>query len=339
MKALPLFYLTALLFSFSINTFADDDDDLDDKPAVQMLNGESIVFMDEDAQEITGLETLTLKSIKYAPELLVQGKALNIEPLLNLRYQYLTTLAQTGGLKAQAKNTQKNFARMQKLRKEVGIATRNLQAEQAKWASDKASLSSSHYQLSYLKNSAINQWGDKITAQTLNNSSSTFNKLLNGQGALLKISLPPDNRFDESIKTIFISPSANRQQAVKAVFIAPSPQVDNFTQKRQYFFKTDAATIKAGMLLSAWIPLQQQAQTGVMIPASALIWHLGEALVFVKVDEEHFSHRPLSVYQKTAEGYFVTDKLKADDEVVIVGAQMLLSQEFRGQIPDEDDDD
>jgi hypothetical protein len=36
------------------------------------------------------------------------------------------------------------------------------------------------------------------------------------------------------------------------------------------------------------------------------------------------------------EGYFIDKDLTAGEEIVITGGQMLLSEELRGQIPDED---
>jgi hypothetical protein len=38
----------------------------------------------------------------------------------------------------------------------------------------------------------------------------------------------------------------------------------------------------------------------------------------------------------SGDGYFVSEGLKPDEELVIIGGQMLLSEEMRGQIPDED---
>jgi hypothetical protein len=67
-------------------------------------------------------------------------------------------------------------------------------------------------------------------------------------------------------------------------------------------------------------------------------WHLGQALVFVKVADQQFASRVVSAYSKTVGGYFVRSTLKAGEEVVSTGAQMLLSQEFKGQIPAEDND-
>ena len=49
--------------------------------------------------------------------------------------------------------------------------------------------------------------------------------------------------------------------------------------------------------------------------------------------------RNITQATKVANGYFIEKQLSADEELVTTGTQMLLSHEFRSQIPDEDDDD
>lgn len=64
---------------------------------------------------------------------------------------------------------------------------------------------------------------------------------------------------------------------------------------------------------------------------------MDQAFVYVKTAEEQFSRRPIEHYSPTAGGYFVASGLNAGEQLVVTGGQMLLSEEFRGQIPDEDD--
>ena len=170
-------------------------------------------------------------------------------------------------------------------------------------------------------------------------SSSAFNELINQRRTLLKVTFPADGGVKNALKTIFVAPAGQREQAVAAQLISAAPQTDNFSQGQQYFYQIPTrAQIKAGMRLSAWIPTGQHPQTGVIIPESALCWHLGQAVVFVKIADLQFSHRLISNYHKVANGYFVSSGVKAGEEIVSTGAQMLLSQEFKGQIPSEDND-
>ena len=92
------------------------------------------------------------------------------------------------------------------------------------------------------------------------------------------------------------------------------------------------------MQVTAWIPEQNTQASGVIIPTTALIWHMNQAFVYIKTTQEDFARVMIDNYSISAEGYFIPNALSADEELVIKGAQMLLSEELRGQIPSENDD-
>ena len=77
--------------------------------------------------------------------------------------------------------------------------------------------------------------------------------------------------------------------------------------------------------------------------APALVWHAGRAWVYVKIpeakkdDDEEFARRDVSAGEWQGEGWF-TAALPANTEIVIRGAQLLLSEEQRGFIKNENDD-
>jgi len=72
------------------------------------------------------------------------------------------------------------------------------------------------------------------------------------------------------------------------------------------------------------------------VPKSALLWYLDQAFVYVKSAAGKFSKRVINGYTATPEGYFVSDGLEAGEQVVVIGGQLLLSEELRGQLQDDD---
>jgi hypothetical protein len=334
-------YFFLILFAISpIVGSADDDDDQNRKATSkfsQTYNGQAVVVLDKTQQIVAGLKTIKLKSVAYRSELLSYGSAVSIESLMILQNQYQTALAQQSSAKAKTVFSQNNLNRLAYLHHEQIIASRVLQEQQALAQVDKAMLDSSHYVSQQIMNNARLQWGNILTDWMIS-SDASFTALMQQRKTLLKINFPANVGITHPLKTIFVAPNGQRGQAIAAELISAVPQADSFSQMQQYFYQVPSQQIKAGMRVSAWIPTQQQTQTGVIIPESAVCWHLGQALVFLKVAQQQFSHRVFASYRKISEGYFVYSSLKAGDEIVSVGAQMLLSQEFKGQIPDEDDD-
>jgi hypothetical protein len=328
-------YILLLFLCFSQNLLADDDDpdEVKSKPG---SNNQSIMVLDKATQAISGLKTVKLKPASYRSELLSYGMAISIEPLLAIQNQYLNALAQERSAQAKLAFAQNHLNRLSYLHREQIISTHALQDQQASLQADKAVLNSNDYLKQQIINNAQLVWGEKITSWLLHKTNPALTALIRQQSSLLKITFPPESGITRLLATIFVAPTADRTQATMAELISAAPQTDAFSQGQQYFYQTDSKRIKAGMRVSAWIPNQQHSQSGVIVPISAVVWHLGQAFIFVKIGAEQFTHRPLLNYSKISHGYFVN--APADEEVVVTGAQMLLSQQFKGQIPSEDDD-
>ena len=64
----------------------------------------------------------------------------------------------------------------------------------------------------------------------------------------------------------------------------------------------------------------------------------GKAWAYVQIDDALFLRRAVTTERETPEGWFVDEGFAPGDHLVITGAQMLLSEEFRWQIQGDDDD-
>ena len=91
------------------------------------------------------------------------------------------------------------------------------------------------------------------------------------------------------------------------------------------------------MRVDVWYASAGSQGGGVFIPAGAVAWHAGRQWIFVAHDDEAFERRPLDPLWRVDEG-FASASVAVGTAVVVQGAQALLAEEFRGAIPDEDDD-
>ncbi len=79
-------------------------------------------------------------------------------------------------------------------------------------------------------------------------------------------------------------------------------------------------------------PHGEERIAGVIVPDSAVVWLQGRAWVYVREGPDRFVRREVSPKQRMEEGWVVTKNVSAGDRVVVEGAQLLLSEEFRSQI-------
>jgi hypothetical protein len=324
--------LIACIFMLGTAPAIADDDD---KPAAN--TGQGAIVLAVKAQSTSGLQTIALTSVSNHPEFIAYGKAVNIQPLMELRHRYLVALTERGGAAARFKQAEQNIRRQQDLYREGVASKHNLQVQQAQWQTDKALFDASGVQGKAIIDEARLTWGKKLTEWALSADDEQLSDFLSGKKTLLHITLPVNKQLTDEVRSIDVEASGNRSAAIKAELISAAPQADATAQGESYFFQADGSRIRTGMRIAAWIPEPGESQSGVVIPKSALIWHMDQAFVYIKTAEEQFSRRPIEHYSATAGGYFVGSGLSAGEQLVVTGGQMLLSEEFRGQIPDEDD--
>lgn len=283
------------------------------------------------------MQTITLSPVSDHPEFTAYGKAVNIQPLVELRHRYLVALTERSGATARFQQAEQNIKRQQDLYREGATSKHNLQVQHAQWQTDKAQVDASGVQGKTIIAEARINWGKKLAELALSADSDPLSGFLSGQKTLLHITLPVNKQLANEIQTIYVEASGNRSAAIKAELISAAPQTDNTVQGESYFFQTDGSRIRTGMRVAAWIPEQNENRSGVIIPKSALVWYMDQAFVYIKTDAEQFSRRAIDQYSATADGYFVGNGISAGEQLVVTGGQMLLSEELRGQIPDEGD--
>jgi len=330
-------YIITGFFIIGVFPVLADDDDNRTQPA-QTTAGQPAVVLSDERRKSSGLESMTLTASNYQPEFTAYGKAIAIQPLLALRSQYLVALAEHKSATARFKLAEQGIKRQQDLYNNDIASKRSLQNQQSQWQTDKALLDASQYRIKAIYDEALVNWGKELADWILSPDSGRLTPFLSGRQILLLITLPANSHLTDDVKEIHIEPSGIRGKAGKATLISAAPQIDSTVQGESYFFQADSGHIRPGMRVAAWIRQQDGDRAGVTIPKSALIWHLDQAFVYIKTGKDRFSRRPVTHFSTTADGYFISGGIEPGEELVTTGAQMLLSEEMRGQIPDEDDD-
>lgn len=334
--------LLACLSSSTLLAKTDDDDDDKPKAAATKLattgdTGETLSLAPKN-QLLAGIQTRHLEAVQRQPEFSAYGTVVGLEPLLQLRQQFLAARAQQDSAQAKYTEANLNLSRTQDLQRQDIVSTRRLQEQQAQWQADKANLAASGYQQQTILSASRLEWGDTLTDWFIQAPGKAADQFLHRGAQLLQITLPAGTSLEAEVKSIFIDEHGKRENAVKATLISAAPRIDPISQGERYFFKSEGRRIPFGAHVSAWIPHGTSRNGGVAVPESAIIRHMGQSFVFVKTADDKFSRRPLTSLTATGHGYFETESLQADEEIVTVGAQTLLSQQLKSQIPSEDDD-
>ncbi len=121
---------------------------------------------------------------------------------------------------------------------------------------------------------------------------------------------------------------------LRAEWIASAPAVDPETQGLFVLFRVISPRndLRPGLAVTAYLTLQGQAQKGVVIPQSAVVRASGRMWVYVKSGDDRFVRKEVPAANPTGDGWFTTAGFSIGEQVVTVGAQMLLSEELKSQI-------
>lgn len=121
--------------------------------------------------------------------------------------------------------------------------------------------------------------------------------------------------------------------------VGPAPMASASTGGESWRFRVEipaSAALRPGAAIKAYIPAEGAALRGVVIPRSALVRLGGQTWAYVKTDVDRFERRPMVLDRPTAGGWVATSGAAAGERVVTAAAQMLLSEELKAQIENEE---
>jgi len=297
------------------------------------------VRMPPDLQRISGLQTQVLRAMRYLPEFSAYAEVLDPAPLIRLRNDWLAGRADLALLQSALRLSSRELKRIRLLQQaDANVSVKTLQQAEAQARADQLRVAAARIRRQGLRAAAEQHWGRVLIAAILDDDLAWGQALRQGREVLLRVVMPAGARMPDSAERISVSPDGEREQSAPAHRISPAPRTDTWLQGESWFFHTAAARLRIGMRLSAWGPRRSQAETGVRVPARAAIWYAGQPWVYVRSSPETFVRQAIGDGRELGDGWFVRAGLRAGAEVVTQGAQMLLSEEFRWQIPNEDDD-
>jgi hypothetical protein len=311
----------------------------DDQPAraAPTREGPPIVQLDEDSQEKGGIAISAPAPAVFQDNRRVYGSVLTLDRLTALYNSALTARSQLEAAEAKLAASRTANDRAQALLKIFSTAKAQAEAASATLALDTIAAKAARTELDIVRNSAIQEWGERLGTAIAERSPLAQDLVLR-RLCLVQITFEPDDTGPPPPR---LSLPLGGTTAVDATLLSPAPQVDPRVQGQSYLYVAAAAPALApGRNLVATVP-RGPAAPGLDIPPSAVVWQAGRAWMFLRTAPTKFERRPLDRSAvPTADGGFVipAQSLPADQKLVVDGAQVLLSQESRAQIPTDEDD-
>jgi biotin carboxyl carrier protein len=122
-------------------------------------------------------------------------------------------------------------------------------------------------------------------------------------------------------------------RAVEADLIAPAQEADPLTRQAVYLYRARGRWPGAvpGTLVDAVAP-QGKATAGVLVPERAVVQWDGLAWAYLQRSPGHYARVRVPTDHPASGGWIAGPPLAPGDELVVTGAQELLSEEFRARV-------
>ncbi|MBK8267272.1 MAG: efflux RND transporter periplasmic adaptor subunit [Planctomycetes bacterium] len=119
-----------------------------------------------------------------------------------------------------------------------------------------------------------------------------------------------------------------------ATLLARAPTVGLQTRGLALLFdvKADGDDLCPGAPVAAYIARKGSPLFGALIPRGAMLRFAGSTRVYIQTGDERFEPRDIFPNSPTPDGWFVASGLAPGERIVIQAAQVLLSEELKGQI-------
>src|SRR5215472_16439906 len=297
-------------------------------------NGDPVITLDAETQQRSGIETAALPSVPHPEELRAYGMVLDVARLTELSNNYANAKAQVQIAQAKLAMSKPAFDRAQKLFSETHVVSQaQLQAAEAAFGTDQASLAAGEAQVRTLTATAYQEWGS-VLGKSLVEESPMITALIERRSFLLQITLPPG----VALKTPPATGSIDTGKAARAniSFVSPATRIDPKIQGVSFFYTALAESgVLPGMNVLALLPSGTTTE-GAAVPASAIVWSQGRAWVYRRTGHDTFIRVGLATDLPAPGGGYIAKDVAKDAEIVTRGAQLLLSEEFRAQIQVED---
>ncbi|TAN52494.1 MAG: hypothetical protein EPN21_03785 [Methylococcaceae bacterium] len=344
MSILLRWFFVPLLLMPLLSPAGQDDDDDAAAPAMPPTRqaGEQpaagVVALTPQQQRAAGLVVQVLTESRRQPEFSAYAKVLDVQPLLALSTRQRALQADLAVYRGALSASQLAETRTAKLLQDNAASARSLQLAKAQRIADASRSAAAEQQLLSLRHEALQQWGPVLAEWLLGKPGNALERLWLRQDVLVELALPPNRALPPGIETVRLAPREERRQAVAARLVSAAPFTGDITQGETWFAIAPAEGLRTGMRLNAWIAGQRETSIGVELPVTAVLWRAGQPWVYLQTGEQQFVRRLIAAYHDNGDSWFVDTGLKPGDKLVVNGAQLLLSEEFRRQIPDEGDD-
>ena len=319
-----------------------DDDELEEEIIVdytQVDGGLTYVILSEAVEKNSNIKVEPIQKTTYEKEISSHGEVIDTNQLIELGNLIRKHHLILNKLKLQIDDEQSRLEKYTRLNQDNKNISDKVVREQeilVNGLKNEYEISGSEIQLA--RNTIQYNWGSKLD-EIISNSKKNKHCLLLQECSLAQIIID-SNKFNQDLPNILALFNMNDQKNYQGVLLGPSTKLNRSIQGEGFYYLIQKKLLPPGSKLIIKLVPQKTSDDYLFIPKESVVWSHGKQWVYIRnADAPKFLRKPLENPHETENGWLIKQSnLRDGDYLVVDGAQLLLSEEFKYQIKNENED-
>ena len=295
------------------------------------------VRLPPNQQKQIGLETAVLKAEPHREQLRAYGAVLDIARITELTNNYANAKAQLQTAQAKLEVAKSAFDRIKNLVESLAIPRKEAEVAEGTFRTDQATLAAAESHVKTLAATAQQEWGSVLGKGIIERSPSVV-RLIERDQFLIQVTLSPGVSLAEPPRTA-LAQAPTQDANIVLQYVSPATRTDARIQGLSYFFAAPGDSgLLPGMSTVVYVP-SGKTYEGVFVEDTAIVRWQGRSWVYLRAGPDTFKRHPISTDQPVSDDDYVVRDIPAGSEIVMRGAQVLLSEEAKSELRGADDND
>ena len=319
-----------------------NEEELEDEVIVDYTLNESgltYVVLSEAVEKNSRIQTQPIAATSFEKEISSHGEILDTNELIEASKLIKKNYFLLNKLTAQIKEEREHLEKFIKLNNDnKNIADKVVHEQEILVNNLNNEYSITESELQSIKNSVRYNWGEYFV-KLITNENSKKNCLILNQCSLAQVTIDRQ-KFDQKLPNSISLFNTNDQTNYQGSLIGPSPKLNRSIQGESFYYLVENILVPSGSKLMVKLSSEQANTNYLFIPKEAVVWSHGKPWVYIRdPNVPKFLRKPLQNPHETENGWLINQEdLLENDFLVTDGAQLLLSEEFKYQIKNENED-
>ncbi|SDJ49555.1 Multidrug efflux pump subunit AcrA (membrane-fusion protein) [Bradyrhizobium sp. Rc2d] len=307
------------------------------EPSRTANSDQAVVKLTRSQQGQIGLETAVAETAPHPEQFRAYGAVLDISRITELTNSYANAQAQLQTAQAKLEVAKSAFERTKNLVESAALPKKEAETAEGTLRTDKAALAAAESQLRTLAATAQQEWGPVIGRGIIERSPGVV-RLIERNQFLVQVTLPSGMTVIGTPGTA-LAQAPTRNANIDLQYISPATRTDPRIQGLSYFFSAPGDSgLLPGMNTIVYVP-SGNTYEGVFVEDTAIVRWQGRSWVYLRVNSDSFRRHPISTDQPVSDDDYVVRDIPSGSEIVVRGAQVLLSEEARSELRGGGDND